>query len=261
MNPTKLDHVAYWVADRDPVAEFWTTYLGMHVIDRTETFTLVGSNARRGKLTLFDADGPRERGALEHVALRVSNLEAALDELPSGLEVDRPRPSEAYFDVGGEGVRLGLVEADTDGEFGLVHVALRSQRPEETAGRRVEAAVGLRDLAAPRVGRLPCGVPGRRRAVATFDLGAPRRRARVARVAGCRAGLARHGESPHDRATLRSAGADGVARRRRGTRVAPSRRCRAAARPRDRRVPAAARRAAGPSVAGESLERRRGFRL
>ena len=134
MNPTKLDHVAYWVADRDPVAEFLTTYLGMHVIDRTETFTLVGSNARRGKLTLFDADGPRERGALEHVALRVSNLEAALDELPSGLEVDRPRPGEAYFDVGGEGVRLGLVEADTDVEFDLDHVALRSKSPEETAG-------------------------------------------------------------------------------------------------------------------------------
>jgi len=154
MNPTKLDHVAYWVADRDPVAEFLTTYLGMHVIDRTETFTLVGSNARRGKLTLFDADGPRERGALEHVALRVSNLEAALDELPSGLEVDRPRPGEAYFDVGGEGVRLGLVEAGTDVEFDLDHVALRSKSPEETAGEY--ASLGFAPAApgpsgAPRV--------------------------------------------------------------------------------------------------------------
>jgi len=154
MNPTKLDHVAYWVADRDPVAEFLTTYHGMHVIDRTETFTLVGSNARRGKLTLFDADGPRERGALEHVALRVSNLEAALDELPSGLEVDRPRPGEAYFDVGGEGVRLGLVEADTDVEFDLDRVALRSKSPEETAGEY--ASLGFAPAApgpsgAPRV--------------------------------------------------------------------------------------------------------------
>ena len=133
MNPTKLDHVAYWVADRDPVADFVTAHLGMHVIDRTETFTLVGSNARRGKLTLFDADGPRERGALKHVALRVSSLEAALDELPHGLDVERPRPGEAYFDVGGEGVRLGLVEAATDVEFDLDHVALFSKSPEETA--------------------------------------------------------------------------------------------------------------------------------
>src|SRR6185437_11764923 len=106
MNPTKLDHVAYWVADRDPAADFVTAHLGMHVIDRTETFTLVGSNARRGKLTFFDADGPRERGALKHVALRVSSLEAALDELPHELDVERPRPGEAYFDVGSEGVRL-----------------------------------------------------------------------------------------------------------------------------------------------------------
>jgi catechol 2,3-dioxygenase-like lactoylglutathione lyase family enzyme len=133
MNPTKLDHVAYWVADRDPVADFVTTHLGMHVVDRTETFTLLGSNARRGKLTLFDAEGPRERGALKHVALRVSNLDAALAGLPPGLLVDRPRPGEAYFDVGAEGVRLGLVEAATDVEFDLDHVALFSRSPEETA--------------------------------------------------------------------------------------------------------------------------------
>src|SRR6266496_3633130 len=103
MNPTKLDHVAYWVADRDSIADFVTAHLGMHVIDRTETFTLVGSNARRGKLTLFTAEGPRERGALEHVALRVSDLDAALARARP-LELERPRAGEAYFDVGTEGV-------------------------------------------------------------------------------------------------------------------------------------------------------------
>src|SRR6185437_17108540 len=55
MNPTKLDHVAYWVAERDPIADFVTSHLGMHVIDRTDAFTLVGSDARRGKLTFFAA--------------------------------------------------------------------------------------------------------------------------------------------------------------------------------------------------------------
>src|SRR3954468_9137719 len=103
MNPTKLDHVAYWLPHREPVAAFLTAHLGMHVIDQTDRFTLLGSNARRGKVTFFDADGPRERGALGHVALRVSNLDAALGELPPGLEVDRPRAGEAYFDVGSEG--------------------------------------------------------------------------------------------------------------------------------------------------------------
>jgi catechol 2,3-dioxygenase-like lactoylglutathione lyase family enzyme len=133
MNPTKLDHVAYWVADRDPVADFLTAHLGMHVIDRTDAFTLVGSDARRGKLTLFAADGPRERGALQHVALRVSSLDDALAALPDSLEVERPREGEAYFDVGAEGVRLGLVEAPTDIEYDLDHVALVSADPRATA--------------------------------------------------------------------------------------------------------------------------------
>ena len=132
MNPTKLDHVAYWVADREPIAEFVTAHLGMHAIDKTERFTLLGSNARRGKITLFDAEGPRERGALGHVAFRVSDFSAALAQLPEGIELERPRDGEAYFDLT-EGVRLGIVEAVTDVEYDLDHVALFSASPEETA--------------------------------------------------------------------------------------------------------------------------------
>jgi catechol 2,3-dioxygenase-like lactoylglutathione lyase family enzyme len=132
VNPTKLDHVAYWVADRDPITEFLTAHLGMHAIDRTDRFTLVGSNARRGKLTLFDAEGPRERGALKHVALRVSRLDDALAQLPDGFGVDALREGEVYFDLS-EGVRLGLVEAQTDVEYDLDHVALFSANPQETA--------------------------------------------------------------------------------------------------------------------------------
>jgi catechol 2,3-dioxygenase-like lactoylglutathione lyase family enzyme len=123
VNPTKLDHVAYWVANRDEIADFATSRLGMHIIDRTDTFTLIGSNARRGKLTLFDAEGPRERGAIKHVALRVSKLDPALQQV--GLD--------EFFDVGSEGVRIGLVEGPTDVEYDLDHVALYSAAPEETA--------------------------------------------------------------------------------------------------------------------------------
>ena len=133
MKPTKLDHVAYWVAQRDPVADVLTAHLGMHVIDRTDAFTLLGSDARRGKLTLFSADAPRERGALRHVALRVSSLDDALRALPASLAVERPRDGEAYFDVGQEGIRLGLVEAPTDVEYDLDHVALLSANPAGTA--------------------------------------------------------------------------------------------------------------------------------
>ena len=100
MQANALDHVALWVADRDTLADFACRYLGMHVIDRTDDFTLVGADARRGKLTLFAAEGPRERGPLEHVAFRVRSLDAALARLPGALAVERRREGEAYFEVG-----------------------------------------------------------------------------------------------------------------------------------------------------------------
>ena len=132
MNPKTLDHVAYWLADRDAVAAFVVGHLGMHVIERTDAFTLVGADARRGKLTLFAAEGPRERGSLEHVALRVGNLGAALAALPDGLAIEHPHAGEAYFEVG-QGIVLGLVETDDGEDYDLDHVTLRSADPEATA--------------------------------------------------------------------------------------------------------------------------------
>jgi catechol 2,3-dioxygenase-like lactoylglutathione lyase family enzyme len=151
VTPQTLDHVALWVAERDPIADFTATHLGMHVIERTDKFTLVGSDARRGKLTLFDAEGTRERGALNHVALRVSDLRAALGELPRDLAVDQPREGEAYFDVR-EGLRLGLVEANTEVEYDLDHVALFSEDPTATA--RTYERLGFR-YSPPGLSELP----------------------------------------------------------------------------------------------------------
>ena len=150
MEPKTLDHVALWVADRDPITDFAVQRLGMHVVDQTDAFTLVGSDARRGKLTLFTAEGPRERGLLKHVALRVSSLEDALGDL-EGVEVEQPREGEAYFDVA-EGLRLGLVEAPTDVEYDLDHAALFSATPEDTA--RAYEQLGFR-LAAPSASGAP----------------------------------------------------------------------------------------------------------
>jgi catechol 2,3-dioxygenase-like lactoylglutathione lyase family enzyme len=131
VRPKTLDHVAFWLADRDRIADFVTSHLGMHVIERTDRFTLVGADALRGKLTLFEAEGPREQGALKHVALRVNDLEAALSRLPEPLDVERSNGT-ALFDLG-EGVTLGLVEAETDTDYDLDHVALFSADPEATA--------------------------------------------------------------------------------------------------------------------------------
>jgi catechol 2,3-dioxygenase-like lactoylglutathione lyase family enzyme len=83
-----LDHVALWTDERDALADFLCERAGMHVIDRTGKFTLVGADAKRGKLTLFDADGPRERGALGHVGLVVHDESLAGDvSAPGGLDI------------------------------------------------------------------------------------------------------------------------------------------------------------------------------
>jgi catechol 2,3-dioxygenase-like lactoylglutathione lyase family enzyme len=124
MEPRTLDHVAFWVADRAPIVAFCERHLGMHVIADEANFTLVGSNARHGKLTLFDADGPRERGPLKHVGLRVSDLAAARAELPAG--------TADVFDIG-EGIFVTLVEAPTEVEYDLDHVARGAADPAATA--------------------------------------------------------------------------------------------------------------------------------
>ncbi len=150
MRPKTLDHVAYWLEDRDAIADFLTTRLGLHVIERTDRFTLVGADARRGKLTLFEAEGPRERGALEHVALRVNDLDGVLRQLPRELPVERENGT-AFLDLG-QDVRLGLVEGATDSDYDLDHVALFSADPEGTATRYREYGF---DAAAPG----PSGAP------------------------------------------------------------------------------------------------------
>src|SRR4051812_23308345 len=129
MKTNALDHVALWVAGRDALAGFLTGHLGMHVIDSTDKFTLVGSDARRGKLTLFDAEGPRRPGVLERVVLRVGDLDAALARLPGEVEVDRPSPGLATFEAL-EGLGLGLTAGNGEGpEYDIDHVMLRVPDP------------------------------------------------------------------------------------------------------------------------------------
>jgi catechol 2,3-dioxygenase-like lactoylglutathione lyase family enzyme len=123
-----LDHVALWVAGREAIADVLTGQLGMHVIDRTDTFTLVGADARRGKLTLFDAEGPRYGGALQHIALRVPSLDAALER----VEVPTMKTRfDAHLELPEE-LEIVLVEGETD-IVDLDHVAIESPDPEAAA--------------------------------------------------------------------------------------------------------------------------------
>ena len=150
VRPKTLDHVAYWLEDRDRIADFLTDHVGMHVIERTDRFTLVGRDALKGKLTLFEAEGLRERGALKHVALRVNDLDAALAELPDGSLFER-EDGIALLDLG-DAVMVGLVEAETETDYDLDHVALFSANPEATAAK-------YRDYGFEAAERAPSGAP------------------------------------------------------------------------------------------------------
>jgi catechol 2,3-dioxygenase-like lactoylglutathione lyase family enzyme len=124
--PTSLDHVALWVDEREPLATFLCDHLGMHVIEETGDFTLVGIDAKLGKLTLFDAEGPRQRGAIERVVLRVNELDPVLESLP--FDVARRGDGVAAFEAPA-GLPLGLVEAEGR-DFDLDHVVLGLEDPD-----------------------------------------------------------------------------------------------------------------------------------
>ena len=145
-----LDHIALWVADRDELADFLVDRLGMHVIDRTDKFTLVGSDARRGKLTLFAAEPDREPGPLARIGLRVFDIDEALAELPPDLAVERPEQGRVEFE-GPQRVAFALVPAEDGVAYDLDHVAFRVADPETTFEQLAKLGFAVED------GRLKAG--------------------------------------------------------------------------------------------------------
>jgi catechol 2,3-dioxygenase-like lactoylglutathione lyase family enzyme len=139
---TSLDHVALWVSDRGPLTELLCERLGLHVIDSTDDFTLVGADARQGKLTLFEAEGERDPGLLERVILRVNDLDDAVSRLGDEYDVRR-EGSTAAFD-GPQGLGLGLVESGGL-DYDLDGAVLRVANPERTASELAELGFERRD--------------------------------------------------------------------------------------------------------------------
>jgi catechol 2,3-dioxygenase-like lactoylglutathione lyase family enzyme len=138
IRPNSLDHVALWVDRRRDLASFLCDHLGMHVIEETDTFTLVGVDAKLGKLTLFDAEGPRERGAIERVGLRVGDIGAAVAGLPQTAAVRRENGTAVLEAPGG--LPIALVERGGT-EFDLDHVVLRL--PDRERALEQFAAMGF----------------------------------------------------------------------------------------------------------------------
>jgi catechol 2,3-dioxygenase-like lactoylglutathione lyase family enzyme len=145
-----LDHIALWVADRDELADFLVDRLGMHVIDRTDKFTLVGADARRGKLTLFAAEPDREPGSLARIGLRVFDIDEALAELPPDLAVERPEAGRVEFE-GPQRLPFALVAAEDGVAYDLDHVAFSVLDPEATFAQLAELGFDVVD------GRLKAG--------------------------------------------------------------------------------------------------------
>jgi catechol 2,3-dioxygenase-like lactoylglutathione lyase family enzyme len=138
-----LDHVALWVSDRASLADFLTAHVGMHVIERTDTFTIVGADARRGKLTLFAVEDGRAPAPLGRIFLRVSDLEDALARLPAGAGAERASDGTVTL-TAPERLPLGLIEADGV-DYDLHHVVLEASDPERSFRELAELGFTARD--------------------------------------------------------------------------------------------------------------------
>jgi catechol 2,3-dioxygenase-like lactoylglutathione lyase family enzyme len=137
-----LDHVALWVSERELIANLLCRHLGMHAIAEGDDFTLVGIDAKEGKLTLFDAEPPRERGVLDRVVLRVGDVEAATRRLPPGLRTQTNGDGiELMFP---DSLRIGLAQA-AGADFDLDHVVLRVPEPADVAERLGDLGFTRRD--------------------------------------------------------------------------------------------------------------------
>ncbi|HET6684597.1 MAG TPA: VOC family protein [Gaiella sp.] len=144
MDVTSFDHVALWTADRDELARILTDGCGMHVVDRTDAFTLVGGDARQGKLTLFAAEAPRDRGVLERIVVRVKSLDETRHRLAEAGYASQGDGAELVVNAP-DGVTLGVVEDTSTAAPDLDHVVLTVPDPDATAA-------GLGDLGLERDG-------------------------------------------------------------------------------------------------------------
>jgi catechol 2,3-dioxygenase-like lactoylglutathione lyase family enzyme len=130
----KLDHIALYMSNRDAAADFLTSHLDFHVVDRTDRYTLVGAGGRAGKLTLFDAPEGIDAspGPIERINIRVADPETVVARLPA--EADVMSRDGGYLFSGPEGLPLALVPGQGDfTDYDLEALVLRSGDPEESA--------------------------------------------------------------------------------------------------------------------------------
>ena len=134
MKVRKLDHIALYMRDRDTAAAFLTSHLGLHVVDHTDRYTLVGAGGRLGKLTLFDAPEGVEPspGEIDRITFRVADPESASARLPEDAGVERDGGGHRF--AGPEGLPLALVIGEGEfADYDLQGLTLRAADPEDAA--------------------------------------------------------------------------------------------------------------------------------
>jgi catechol 2,3-dioxygenase-like lactoylglutathione lyase family enzyme len=130
MTPQRIDHVALWVADREADTRRILDLFDVDILEQGDDFTLIGSSPELGKLTLFDAEGPRAQSQLMGVAFREPGREDARDvDVGEGLHLYRLGMPDAWA-VDLDHVSLRVADAETS-----------AQRWEELGFERVEARV------------------------------------------------------------------------------------------------------------------------
>lgn len=117
MKPERLDHVALWLSDREDAVRRVMSFIEVQILDETGDFTLLGADREVGKLTLFDAPGPREQSQMMHVAFRA----------PEGENAEEIQIGALHL------LRIVTPGASTSAE--LDHLALRVPDPERSATR------------------------------------------------------------------------------------------------------------------------------
>jgi catechol 2,3-dioxygenase-like lactoylglutathione lyase family enzyme len=130
MTPQRIDHVALWVADREADTRRILDLFDVDILEQGDDFTLIGSSPELGKLTLFDAEGPRAQSQLMGVAFREPGREDARDvDVGEGLHLYRLGMPDAWA-VDLDHVSLRVADAETS-----------AQRWAELGFERVEARV------------------------------------------------------------------------------------------------------------------------
>ena len=139
MTPQRIDHVALWVADREADTRRILDLFDIDVLEKTDDFTLIGSDPELGKLTLFDAEGPRAQSQLMGIAFREPGREDAQDiDVGEGLHLYRlgmPHAWAVDLDHVSVAVDQGACGVPRWSPHNAVTVAVEANRKPSPAGQ------------------------------------------------------------------------------------------------------------------------------